>query len=326
MYDVTGKTYFQLATDPEFWRDMNPAMTITEGGIQKPVAALEVSSESIAHAREMILEEGYFKIESFIDPAKLKSLADCVRKLHAENWPETFAFVYDDFWQVFQQTNFVMGQLLGRDFKQMPNLWMFYLECNSQSRGWVPHRDRARMKTLDDKGYPHSINIWLPLTDATPDNGCMYMLPAGYDENYKGDLAVQVVSCLQDIRAVPARAGDFLGWNEAVFHWGGRSSKLAKEPRISMATVYQSIKVDPLEWPLMNPGVIPPFMERVGIVGQQFLRFQVQNSYTSSTELLARELSTLAEPIQHFDSFNPYKKSKLKLDSIKGMLGVGKKA
>ena len=90
-----------------------------------------------------------------------------------------------------------------------------------------------------------------------------------------------------------------------------------------MATVYQSFKVDPLEWPLMDPGAIPPFMERVGLISQQFLRFQVQNSYPTSTELLAHELSVLSEPIQHFDCLNPYKKSKI--GAFKSMLGAGKK-
>ncbi len=223
--------------------------------MQKPVKALAVSGKDISHCKEMIVEEGYFKIESLIDVRELEDLASCVRKLHDENWPETFVFVYDEFWQLFQKTAFLMAELLGRDYKQMPSLWTFYLDCNSQSRGWVPHRDRARIKTLDQGGYPYSINLWLPLTDATPENGCMYMLPASHDENYKGDLLMQTVSCLQDIRALPVRAGDVLGWNEAVFHWGGRSSKLAKDPRISMATVYQSAKVDPLRMATAEPPV-----------------------------------------------------------------------
>ena len=324
MYDIADKTYYQLATDPDFWRHLNPSLTITEAGLQKPVKALEVSRTVIAQCKEMVVEEGYFKIESLLDPSELKDLANCVTKLHAENWPETFAFVYDEFWQLFQRTAFVMAEMLGRDYKQMPSLWTFYLDRNSQSRGWVPHRDRARMKTLDQAGYPHSINLWLPLTDATPENGCMYMLPAGLDENYKGDLLIQTVSNFQDIRALPARAGDILGWNEAVFHWGGRSSKLANEPRISMATVYQGAKLDPFEWPLMNPGAIPPFIERVGMIGQQFLRFQVQNTYTPSTEHLAKELSVLSEPIQNFDSLNPFKRSKL--EGYKKVLGAGKRS
>jgi hypothetical protein len=322
MYDIAGKTYYQLATDPDFWRHLNPSLTITEAGLQKPVRAVEVSRTTIAQAKEMIIEEGYFKIESLVDPGKLQDLANCARKLHAEKWPETFAFVYDEVWQAFQRTNFILAEMLGRDFKQMPNLWMFYLECNSQSKGWLPHRDRSRIKTLDQDGYPHSINIWLPITDATPENGCMYILPAGCDENYKGDLLVQGVNSLQDVRALPAKAGDVLGWNEAVYHWGGRSSRLAKEPRISVATNFQSARVDPLEWPLLDPDAIPPFVQRVGIIGQQFLRYQVQNTYTPSMGQLAKEIALLSEPFQHFDALNPYKKSKVTV--LKNMLRVGK--
>ncbi len=244
---------------------------------------------------------------------------NCIAKIG----PETFAFVYDEVWQTFQRTNFVMAELLGRNFKQMPNLWMFFLECNSKSKGWLPHRDRARIRTLDSDGYPYSINIWLPITDATPDNGCMYILPAGCDENYSRDLMVMGVNSLQDVRALPTKAGDILGWNEAVYHWGGRSSKLAKQPRISMATNYQTTAVDPYEWPLIDPNTIPPFIDRLGIIGQQFLRYEVQNTYTPSTAALAKEIAALTEPFQHFDALNPYKKSKV--TGLKKLLGLGKR-
>src|ERR1700679_3831332 len=123
MYNVADKTFYQLATDPDFWRDLNPSMTITEAGVNKPVKALEISRAAIAEAKESIVADGYFKIESFFDPATLKDLVACVTKLHAEKWPETFAFVYDDFWHVIQRTSFVLGELLGRDYKQMPNMW-----------------------------------------------------------------------------------------------------------------------------------------------------------------------------------------------------------
>lgn len=322
MYDVTGKTYFELATDREFWLSLNPELTVSEGAVRKPPSAIVVDEKILAQTKETLIEEGYFKIENFFEPGEVALLTKCVKRLHKEQWPETFAYVYDEFWFMFHRTAWVMTKLLGRDYRQMPNIWVFHLGLNSQSAGWVPHRDRAKIRTLDARGYPHSINIWIPLTDATPENGCMYMLPAGLDDNYNGDMTIQTVKNFQDIRALPAKSGDFLGWNEAVFHWGGRSSKLAKEPRISLATVFQDTSVDPLEWPLMDPLQIPPFIERVGMIGQQFIRFQVQNSYTPSTYQLALDLSKLSEPILHFDATNPYKKSKVK--ELKKLLGLGK--
>lgn len=311
MYDLAGKTYSQLATDPDFWRSLNPHLTITEQGLRRPPETIKISRDVIAEVRRTLVEEGYFKIESFFQASELAPLLQCAHKLHKEQWPETFAYVYDEFWLFFQRTAFVMTELLGRDFKLLPSIWVFYLERNSGSTGWVTHRDRARIRTLDSKGYPHSINIWLPLTDATPENGCMYVLPRSLDANYDGDLLLQTVSNFQDIRALPAKAGDFLGWNETILHWGGRSSKLAREPRISMATVYQDSRVDPYEWPQYDPLAVPPFIERVGMIAQQFLRYQVQNTYTPATAKLAADLAGLSEPILHFDAGNPFSKAKV---------------
>lgn len=310
-YDIAGKTYTQLATDPDFWRSLNPDLHISETGLRRPPEAIKVSQSELTLVRQRLIEEGYFKIEQFFKPEHIAPLTACARKLHAERWPETFAFVYDEFWLHFQRTAYVMSELLGRDNKLMPSIWVFFLEENSRAVGWAPHRDRARTKTIDSAGYPHSINIWLPLTDATPENGCMYVLPRELDANYDGDLLIQTVNNFQDIRALPARAGDFLGWNETILHWGGRSSKLAKEPRISMATIYQDSKIDPLEWPLFDPLVVPPFIERVGLIAQQFLRYQVQNTYTKETAQLAAELAQLSEPVLHFDAGNPYTKAKV---------------
>lgn len=310
-YDVSGKSYAQLATDPDFWRSLNPTLTISEKGSKNPPAAVQVSKAELDAVRRMLIEEGYFKIENFFEPEHISALTACAKKLHAERWPETFAYVYDEFWLFFQRTAFVMSELLGRDYKLLPSIWVFYLEQNSSSTGWLPHRDRARIRTLDRQGYPHSINIWLPLTDATPENGCMYVLPKDFDEHYNGDMLIQKVNNFQDIRALPARVGDFLGWNETIFHWSGRSSKLAKEPRISMATIYQDSRIHPLEWPLIDPLQVPPFLDRVGLIAQQFLRYQVQNTYTPETAKLTQELALLVDPILHFDDSNPYSKAKI---------------
>ncbi len=280
MYEQRGKTFYELATDIEFWRNLNPELTVSAKASSNPPEPISVSKEIIQTTKRLLVEEGYFKIENFFAKEELGKLERCVTKLNTEHWPETFAYVYDEFWYLLQKTTGVMAALLGADFKQMPNIWMFYLACNSQSAGWGPHRDRPQLHTLDKNGYPHSINIWLALTDATPENGCIYMLPANLDANYHGDLNIQIAQNYQDIRAVPAKAGDFLGWNDAVFHWGGRSSQLAKAPRISVTGAYQNTRVAAMETPLIDPLTLPSFNDRLGMVAQQFIRFKLQNSYS----------------------------------------------
>ncbi len=90
MYDTEGKTFYQLAIDPEFWRDLNPAMTISESGLNRAARPVEVSQAVIAEAKQTLIDEGYFKIEGLIDPAELEILARCATKLHSENWPRDF--------------------------------------------------------------------------------------------------------------------------------------------------------------------------------------------------------------------------------------------
>lgn len=55
---------------------------------------------------------------------------------------------------------------------------------SDQGAGWGPHRDRVQ-PTLDEDNSPHSLTVWLPFTDATPLNGCMYVLPAHHDGRFR---------------------------------------------------------------------------------------------------------------------------------------------
>src|SRR5438093_1083574 len=79
------------------------------------------------------------------------------------------------------------------------------------------------------RGRRNRLTTWVPLTDATLSNGCMYVVPKSTDErvqqaveNYSsrkmsmGD----VQRLLQHARALPARAGSVLCWGFGLLHWG----------------------------------------------------------------------------------------------------------
>ena len=56
-----------------------------------------------------------------------------------------------------------------------------------EQQGWGPHRDRLLelgFKPFADDGSPASLNFWVPLTRATPKNGCMYVVPRSKDGCY----------------------------------------------------------------------------------------------------------------------------------------------
>ena len=290
MYETAGKTFKDLALDINFWRHLNPELTLTEYS-RSDWGPYKLSAQEKKEIRESLIEEGYFHLNSVFAPEELKKLADAVEVLHREQWPTVFAFVYDEFWHIQNRYREILTTLLGKDHKLMPNIWVLYINPDIDSKGWEPHRDRQKIVNLRPDGTPLSINLWTPLTDASPLNGCMYALPAHRDNNYWTNPNLTTVDDLQDIRALPAPVGSVLGWNETVFHWGARASKRASEPRIAIASVFQSTECGAFETPLLPVGQLIPFKMRVGLIAQQFSRFIVQNSFSPAVEKLTYELA-----------------------------------
>src|SRR5207244_2616081 len=85
--------------------------------------------------------------------------------------------------------------------------------------GWPPH--------CDDANRPNRVTVWIPLSDATLDNGCMYVVP-------RDRAAADADARLQACRALPAAAGSILGWNFDVLHWGSTCTRPG-EPRIAIS-------------------------------------------------------------------------------------------
>ncbi|HEY3498879.1 MAG TPA: phytanoyl-CoA dioxygenase family protein, partial [Polyangiaceae bacterium] len=182
---------------------------------------------------------------------------------------------------------------LGSGYRALPDFWVWHVPPRDDATGWGPHRDRVQ-PTLERDNSPHSLTVWLPFTDATPLNGCIYMLPAHLDERFKrrrwdGD-DNNVVTEPQNIRALPATAGSMLAWNQAVLHWGGRASSLAKGPRASAAFEFQRADKPPFNKPLLDPMRVPPFHERLGLIGKQVLQYQHMYPLTADVQLIAELL------------------------------------
>jgi hypothetical protein len=74
-------------------------------------------------------------------------------------------------------------------------------------------------------------------------------------------------------RALPAKPGDFLVWNQAVLHWGSLSSEFAEAPRISMALEFQRGDIAPFREPLLDHETLPTFSERVRLIAMQILQY-----------------------------------------------------
>ena len=74
-------------------------------------------------------------------------------------------------------------KITGENALIMPDIWVFNIDPkHGEPKGWGPHRDRPSAQPIMADGRAASINFWLPLTEATTLNGCMYILPKQFDD------------------------------------------------------------------------------------------------------------------------------------------------
>jgi ectoine hydroxylase-related dioxygenase (phytanoyl-CoA dioxygenase family) len=160
--------------------------------------------------------------------------------------PPIFVFIYDEFWQVFYRLSPLLSPIFGDNYRMIANQWAWNFPASHDSSGFAPHRDGEAVDfdwfpnkiPLRENGLPLLATIWIPLTDVTPLNSCMYLLPLDRDPRAYGNLDDVTIhqESIQDIRALPCKAGSILSWNPYVLHWGSNGSAYAREARMSIAT------------------------------------------------------------------------------------------
>ena len=276
------------AEDPGFWRELAPEL-----GLESGAAAPRFDAGDSEQLFTLLKREGYVNVPSVLPESFVAPLRRCVATLHERRIPLAFAFVYDDFWQAFRGLSTILTTVLGKSYRALPDFWAWHVLAVDSAKGWEPHRDRIQ-PTLDPDNSPHTLTVWLPLTDATPLNGCIYALPAHLDDRFKlrrwdGD-DNNHVKRPQDIRALPATSGSFLAWNQALLHWGSRASRLAAGPRTSIAFEFQRGDKDPFNQPLLDPAVIPSFSTRLGLIGKQVLQYEHMYPLAPEVAAIARKL------------------------------------
>lgn len=166
---------------------------------------------------------------------------------------------------------------------------MWNVDPAKDDSGWKPHRDRGYTSLLPG-GAPKSLTTWVPLTEATPLNSCIYIVPADRDPNYGTENDRMMQFELPNLRALPAQPGDFFIWNQAVIHWGSRSSPRAPQSRVSMAFEFQRLDTAPFNGPLIPARAALDFESRLRLVARQMLQYRHMYRIYPELERLATEL------------------------------------
>jgi hypothetical protein len=276
------------AESVDFWRTFRPELGI-EANRPRPNFDLGDVTQLMANLRV----EGYVNVPNVLPGPTFGALRDCIAELFEQKIPLAFAFVYDEFWLAFQGVSKFIEAALGPGYRALPDFWVWHVPASEDATGWGPHRDRTE-PTLEPDNTPHSLTVWLAFTDATPLNGCIYVLPAHLDERFKrrkwDGSDNTMVPQLQNIRALPASAGSMLAWNQGLLHWGGRASGLARGPRASAAFEFQRGDKPPFNEPLLDPLHAPPFHERLGLIGKQVLQYQHMYPLSADVQRIAELL------------------------------------
>ncbi|HEY8616126.1 phytanoyl-CoA dioxygenase family protein [Phenylobacterium sp.] len=274
---------FRLWVTEEHWRALCPELTLSTT-LPPNARSNGLGADAMSRARARMRLEGYFGEHDPELERLAPRLADAVSRLVRAGIPAPFLFVYDEAWTAFHRMSGLLADLLGPDYRVLPDFWAWHVDPAAEQAGWRPHRDKGG-KALRADGTPISLTIWIPLSDSNPLNGCMYMLPANRDPAYNTPEEDKWQIDLPSVRALPGAPGDFFCWNQAVLHWGARSSRFGEKPRISMAMEFQRADEAPFNQPLIAPLTALPFAARIRLIAKQIVQYQ--HMYPLSPEVAA---------------------------------------
>jgi len=236
------------ALEAETWRPLAPALTITERPPAANAAAIDDAWISGADHQRRLSEEGYLVSPVVVDLALVERVRDGVAALVAQGLPPMAALLYDEVYQIYAGIGRALAPVLAEDaMLLLDDCWAFFVPpADPAFAHWTafpPHRDwLGGDERLMSGGLPTALQAWVAMTDVTPADSCLYVVPAGADRAY-GTSTRSVTSDqfrLQDVRAVPVSRGQIIVFTTHLAHWGSRSSAWATGPRISTACYLQS--------------------------------------------------------------------------------------
>jgi len=258
--------------DLPYWKSLNPHLTIsTHPDFSAPMAFSRQRLEGIS---DTLHHDGYLHQKPVFDAERITALRKGIENLVQAGWPAAFIYVYDETWDLFHQLNGFLSHFLGDNYGLLPHFWAWHIapEETGKTAGWPPHLDYAGECAFFDD-FLVSLSLWIPLSDATPENGCMNILPLSRQKEYDPPIKEPTDIQLQDVRCLPAKAGSLLGWRQDLWHWSGRSSRYAKEPRISLSLEFQNRAFDPLCPPLFDVSTPPTPPQRIRLICGQFTKY-----------------------------------------------------
>jgi hypothetical protein len=263
----------------EYWRQLNPHLTIEGDHWPDETESRPLSEPELETVTRHVTDRGYFHTTEVVSTDLLARLVQAVESARREGWPGTTCFVYDEFWQVSRtpSADALLRGTLGEGYSQIPKVWCHYVNPTKRAQGWGPHidgpADEARRQPRN-----HRLTLWVPLTEATLDNGCIYLIPRDL-EPPEGLSQADLPKVLVATRALPARPGELLGWDHYTMHWGSSVSRNDVPVRVSLSFEFLSAAATPFadEQPLLGMNALPSFEQRLRFIAagvSEYVKFE----------------------------------------------------
>jgi hypothetical protein len=321
------------------------AMQASDSGTPEPATGPSKERPPDRHQlgvrrRDALRRNGYAAVrESFLEADELpllQSLRDGIQHMASHptlgSIPATFVFLYDEAWDLaIKSSSRVLTPSTSEHNRFNFDLLAWHIgppvangtngaaaSTNNDrpvSSGFSPHRDRQPENNVassfhDDTGDAKFVTHWVALTEAVPENSCLFMIPRFVDPGYdRGDddddgdhdakddathgsgaldsgcgplyRALKTKESFQHIRAFPCQPGQGVVFTHRVAHWGSSRDPDTDLPaRIAMSFVCSDPAFEPPylvgsdRWVSPTAGTLeraPPFEVRLLLVCAQLL-------------------------------------------------------
>eukprot|EP00536_Pseudo-nitzschia_multiseries_P003994 jgi/Psemu1/295402/fgenesh1_pm.64_\ len=240
--------------DPDAWKAICPGLSIgstgkSKGGIvDDKDSCLEDKNVQRKYAlrKKKLINRGYALVDDLFD---VRLVRKGIEALHTQNLPATFILLFDEAWNLACQSKRVLEKTTHQKNVFNYDLLAWYIPPGSP--GFSPHRDRqpddAPSTFHSDDQQAKFVTNWIAISDATPENSCLYVIPKPYDPGYTtGDIdteedgkdlnedsngneaadplhrALSTKESFQHIRCLPRKAGQSILFTHRIIHWGSQ--------------------------------------------------------------------------------------------------------
>ena len=286
--------------DPNPWKFLLPALSIEDAGNDDGKGTGSngnILKDRIAlRCKKRLNNDGYVLMNQRLAMSTITKLKEGIKLLHETyNIPPTFILLFDETWDLAYESYHTMLSRVCHTRNQFNyDILAWYIPRGKG--GFSPHRDRQPKNAADtfhtqsngsrstngsndDDNSADGGNIdgnspppmfatqWIALSDATPENSCLYVIPKQYDPGYiRGDddddedvkenekdtdsnanhinggynnasnakgtplqKALPTKESYQHIRALPRKSGQSVIFSHRIIHWGSQSTKTDDE-------------------------------------------------------------------------------------------------